>query len=94
MGWRCVDRGWPHPLLIAVILIPCGLLSAAIEFTQLYFPPRNTSINDVVAETLGGAIGILGWMLAGQRVTDYLRRLWGQLRATRTGALRLLATAV
>lgn len=89
MGWRCVDKYRLSPLPIVLILISCSMLSAAIEFTQLYFPPRQTSINDVVAETLGGAIGVLGWLVAGQQVTDYVRQLWGA-QGEANWALRLL----
>jgi glycopeptide antibiotics resistance protein len=76
MGWRCVDRHRTDPLAMALVLISCTMLSAGIEFAQIFFPPRDTSLNDIVAETLGGAIGILGWLAAGQHATDYLRKLW------------------
>ena len=35
-----------------------------------------TSPNDVVAETIGGVIGVSAWLLGGQRATDYLRKVW------------------
>src|SRR5262249_21750669 len=52
---------------------------AGIEFTQLWFPPRVSSLNDIVAETLGAAVGISLWIIAGQRVTTLLRQLWSAL---------------
>ena len=43
-------------------LLGCLTLSIGIEFTQLFFPQRTVSQNDVLAETLGGLIGIAaGW---------------------------------
>jgi len=89
MGWLSVDVRRPNPLAIAGVLISCALLSAGIEFTQIYFPPRDTSINDVVAETLGGAIGILSWQLSGQRFTEYVRQLWST-QGSANWAVRLL----
>jgi glycopeptide antibiotics resistance protein len=41
------------------IWIVCVALSFAIEFAQIWFPPRTTSQNDIQAECLGGAIGIV-----------------------------------
>ena len=54
-------------------------LSAAIEFCQLWFPARTTSVNDVAAETLGGAIGVGAWLAMGQAVTDRVRAVWAGL---------------
>jgi len=54
----------------------CAALSAAIEFTQLWFPPRVSSLNDVLAETIGAVIGATTWVIAGQRLTDYARSVW------------------
>ena len=89
MGSRCVDR--PGRVLgpILTILPSCTLLSAAVEFTQIWFPPRDTSLNDVVAETLGGVIGIGIWLAAGQRITDYVRQFWSK-NATRSWSLQLI----
>ena len=55
------------------ILLVAAALSVAIEFTQIWFPPRTTSQNDIQAEILGGAIGIaLAWFFA-QPITRSLR---------------------
>ena len=32
-------------------------LAIAVEFTQLFFPPRTVSLNDLLAETIGAAAG-------------------------------------
>jgi VanZ family protein len=45
-------------LLVAVVVaIPCMALAFAIEFIQLWFPPRTVSQNDILAECLGTAAG-------------------------------------
>ncbi len=74
MAALCVDRhpafGLPEALLVLPLL--CGL-SAAVEFTQLWFPDRTSSLNDVTAESLGGAAGAALWLALGQRITARLR---------------------
>ncbi len=53
----------------------CVALCIAIEFTQQFFPPRTVSLNDIFAEILGSALGILLWWGSGHR----LRRLFDLL---------------
>ena len=50
-----------------------GLLAIGIEFTQLWFPRRTVSQNDIMAETIGGLAGALLWLAAGQAVIDWMR---------------------
>ncbi len=55
------------------IWLACFLLALAIEFTQLFFPQRTVSINDIIAESLGAFIGgIAGWLF-GQRLMAWLQ---------------------
>lgn len=69
---------WPRRSRIAqalvsgVVLLGGIGLSAAIEFTQIFFPPRTVSLNDIVAETLGTMIGIVLWWSTGGRVVAWL----------------------
>lgn len=83
MGALCVDRGpiWSACWALA-IAAACHALSWSIEFVQLFFPPRTVSVNDVVAETIGGAIGAVLWVVAGQTITNWCRRVWAHNRAT------------
>jgi glycopeptide antibiotics resistance protein len=77
MAALAADRRWYASLVAALFMLPgCTLLSAAIEFTQLYFPPRITSVNDIVAESLGGSLGTLLWVIGGQGITRWLRHCW------------------
>ncbi len=61
-----------HPavatLLTGLILVAATALSLSIEFTQLFFPQRTVSQNDIAAETLGGVIGALCWWGFGARL--------------------------
>ncbi|MCO6459433.1 MAG: VanZ family protein [Pirellulaceae bacterium] len=61
---------WP-----ALTVLACAGLSLALEFTQLWFPPRTVSQNDVLAETLGGAVGASLWVLTGERWIRWWRGL-------------------
>ena len=65
---RRTARGWPA---LSVFFV-CAMVAVAVEFTQIYFPPRTVSLNDIVAEVIGSAIGIAIWWTAGER----LARLW------------------
>jgi VanZ family protein len=77
VGTLAVDRGRLMAILAAVLIIPlCAALSASIEFTQIWFEYRESSLNDVLAETLGAVVGSATWILAGQRLTGYARSFW------------------
>jgi glycopeptide antibiotics resistance protein len=74
-GACLVDRpGRLRTLLSVLIIVPLlSALSMAIEFTQVFFPRRTVSLNDITAETAGGAIGVAFWLLVGQSSTEWLR---------------------
>jgi len=44
---------------LALSVIFCCCLALAIEFAQIFFPPRTVSLNDIVAESLGSIVGIV-----------------------------------
>jgi glycopeptide antibiotics resistance protein len=80
MAVVCVDGPAKRCISAAVVVLPlCALLSASVEFAQLWFPPRVSSLNDIVAETGGAAIGIMFWVLVGQYLTTWLRQTWASL---------------
>ena len=63
-------------LLVAILVLAfCLLVAVAVEFTQLFFPPRTVSLNDLIAEALGSLIGILIWLF----LSAYFSDLWRQL---------------
>lgn len=55
-----------------IILAASISLCILIEYTQLYFPPRTVSLNDILAESLGAVIGITLWWLTGEKVKTWL----------------------
>jgi VanZ family protein len=78
MGALCADRHRAVGVATAALVVP-GIVALGIglEFLQLYFPPRTVSLNDIALESLGGALGVVLWLLAGQRLTVWFRRFWG-----------------
>ena len=75
MGVLTVDRRnvlWKMLSVVGVV-VPCVVLSVGVEFTQLWFPPRTVSQNDIVAESLGAVAGSLLWLAVGQIFTDWIR---------------------
>jgi glycopeptide antibiotics resistance protein len=73
-----VDRRWYVRWLAAFLVIPAGCaLAIALEFLQIYFPPRTVSANDILIEALGTVLGVAAWLLAGQPFTNWARRIWG-----------------
>ena len=72
---------------IAVFVVGAAL-AVAIEFTQLFFPPRTVSLNDIAAEFVGTVTGIVLWWSAGER----LSRLLDSVAAGGPLAIRAAAT--
>ena len=71
------DRGlarWGAAL--SALALGCGL-ALAVEFSQLFFPSRTVSQNDLMAECLGTLLGVVLAPRAG-RWADALQRAWAQ----------------
>ena len=90
LGALWPSRGWlAKALASCVVLFGCVGLSAAIEFTQIFFPPRTVSLNDVIAESIGTIIGIALWWSTGGRVVGWLAG-WFDAHTPTGAAERLL----
>lgn len=78
MGALCADCRRLLGLIAApLVTVFCGVLAVAVEFTQVFFPPRTVSLNDIVFEAAGGGAGALTWLAVGPTVTTWCRKLWG-----------------
>jgi glycopeptide antibiotics resistance protein len=85
-----VGRARRAELVIAPLVGALGAaLSVAVEFVQLWFPGRTTSLNDVYAESAGAGAGVLLWVAAGRPIIGWLREL-RLTSGTRQLAARLL----
>jgi len=83
-------RGLVVRVLIALlVLIVCFGLSLAIEFVQLYFPPRTVSLNDIFAESIGAVVGVIAWCIFGRRLSEWLAG-WRSARGSLALSGRLL----
>jgi glycopeptide antibiotics resistance protein len=81
LAGRIASSALLWPMLVAA--------SVAIEFTQLYFPPRTVSQNDILAEAIGGALGMAAWWLWGPALWRWVRD-WRAARGVSGLAERLL----
>ncbi len=59
-------------ILAFTLLVLSTLLSLSIEFTQLFFPPRTVSLNDLIAESIGGFLGIILYWQFGRYAISWL----------------------
>lgn len=74
MAVFAVDRrGFVRFLAAPLVWLGAVTLSVGLEFTQLWFPPRTVSQNDIVAEAIGGTAGIALWFLVGWTLTEWMR---------------------
>ncbi len=90
MGALAVDRGARRGWEVAFLCFAsCGLLAVFVEFLQCYFPPRTVSVNDLVVESAGAAVGVLAWLAAGRRLTEWFRRLYAVRGLTNLARLAL-----
>ena len=84
---------WPRGLLArslaTLVVLAAGFaLSVGIEFTQIFFPPRTVSINDIIAESIGTVIGVMGWWAFGARLSSWYVD-WRRIKEPATFAERL-----
>lgn len=85
-GRRKQAVAWSVGILLSGLLITGIALS--IEFAQQFFPPRTVSLNDLFAEFVGSALGMLLWMLAGRPLSDIWHRfVQGGAQAVSAGLL-------
>ncbi len=87
-SWHPWHPGW-RLLASAFVVLAATLFSAAIEFTQVFFPPRTVSLNDLVAEGLGASMGVAAWWAAGPRLMRWFEG-WRQARGPLQKSERLL----
>ncbi|MDQ6767279.1 MAG: VanZ family protein, partial [Candidatus Eremiobacteraeota bacterium] len=74
---------------VAVVVVGTGMFAVAIEFAQVFFPPRTVSLNDLIAEWLGVFVGTAIWLSWGKRA----RVLWHDVERGGHGAARALGIA-
>ena len=67
--------------ILGGVVILAAAFSVALEFSQLWFPGRTVSQNDIIAETLGAVVGAVLWLATGRSVTSWLRDALNQRAA-------------
>jgi VanZ family protein len=71
----------------------CLGLAVAVEFAQLFFPPRTVSQNDLIAEAIGTGLGVALWYAAGERILDLAARVRAGGPAATAAAVSLYVVA-
>jgi VanZ family protein len=84
--WHATSAVWRIVAMLCVLLA-CTSLSIAIEFTQIFFPPRTVSLNDIFAEIIGTVLGIALWLVIGIRITNLVRAVFQGGTAARYAVL-------
>lgn len=74
--------------LLAVACVS-SLLAAGVEALQAFSPTRDSSWNDVLAQTVGAIAGSLTWAVIGRNVVQWMRKFSDE-RELSTRAIRLL----
>jgi VanZ family protein len=76
-AWRST---WGHRRVAAalgVLVATCvsTLLAVGLEVLQVFSPTRDSSWNDVLAQTFGAILGSLAWAVTGRKVVAWMRHL-------------------
>lgn len=85
-------KSWLKFVLLAIAL--GFLLSYSIEITQLYIPTRDSAWDDVIANTLGSACGVIFGLLAGgpilRKASEWEKKIEDWLLLKRIVAIGLI----
>ena len=65
-------------IVVVITLVICSGAAIAIEFVQIFFPPRTVSLNDIVAEIGGSTIGIALWLVWGEKFSELSAVIFGR----------------
>jgi glycopeptide antibiotics resistance protein len=89
-GALMVDRGLGFRVAaVPAAVAAAALLAGAVEFGQMFVRDRVASWTDVLAETVGGAIGVGLWLLIGQQAVGGARE-WARSASAASSAARWL----
>lgn len=80
LGWlwaRAVQGSWPTQtsgMILVSSLIFTALYGASDEWHQFYVPERMADVWDVVADTIGGTLGAIGYVVWQRMRVRHVRR--------------------
>ncbi len=83
----------PPPLALGAAYLFCLAVAVGVEFLQLHFPPRTVSLNDLVAEAIGGLLGVSLAAVWGERFRRLLTAMAGDLAQLPIHLLKAYALA-
>lgn len=77
LGLCAGGRNRRRTALVVLALLPvCALFAAGVEFAQLFTAERTCAASDIVAQTLGAAVGMAAWLTCGPRLTESALGVW------------------
>jgi VanZ family protein len=90
-AWRSAFGYGRVTAALALLGVACvsSVLAAGVEALQAFSPTRDSSWNDVLAQTVGAIVGSLTWAVSGRTVVQWMRRFFDE-RELSTRAIRLL----
>lgn len=83
----------PPTLALGAAYLFCLAVAVGVEFLQLQFPPRTVSLNDLVAEAIGGLLGVSLAAVWGERFRRFLTAMAGDLAQLPIHLLKAYALA-
>lgn len=81
LAWWGWTRAWSKRRRGMIVGFSAFFLSCAVEYMQLFLPPRSSSWDDVAMNTLGGLVGWLLFEWAGLWVLRLVGDVIGELTA-------------
>ena len=64
-------KTWLKLIIPPLLWLGLILFSCALEFSQIFFPQRTVSQNDIIAESIGAGTGILLWLTFGTTIRNW-----------------------
>lgn len=80
-------RNAPRALLFSMAFVFSVLLALAVEFTQLFFPQRTVSLNDIYAEGVGSLVGVVVSIRYARWFQDFIQSFYSDPRWLRARLL-------
>ncbi len=91
--WLNQLRWLPRSLAIFFTVALGVAMALGVEFTQIFFAPRTVSLNDLIAETIGTALGLIVWSASHSRLAGLTTAVLRPGPGALTAGLTLYALA-
>ena len=90
LGGVLLGRGWGRLASLLWTMVGSAVLSATVELIQVFLPPRDPSLSDIIANTNGGVFGFFYFLL----VAPLTLRIADAVVANRRGTLSVAKLSI